>query len=161
MRILTFIENFISGLLLIAGVIVSIYSIFMRYVMEHSLSWATEFYTMFLVWAIFIGFSTALRDDKHISIDILFDRVNPTFQKIFELIVLFVGTAFSMFFVWAGVEVVLSSYNQGSTSIDAGFPIWINYLILPISGLLLFIRLLEQTILFFRKKQSSSEEEKD
>jgi|SRR5699024_5197916 len=158
-RILTYIENAISGFLFLVGIGISLYAIFMRYVVGMSFSWATEFYTMFLVWAIFIGFSTALRDDKHIAIDILYDRVGANVQKIFELIALIFGSAFSIFFIWAGVEVVISAYNQGSTTIDAGFPIWINYLILPISGVLLLIRLIEKTFLFFKKGTTDTKED--
>ena len=66
MKWLTKIENAFSWTFFSIGIGVSLYAAFMRYVMNHSQSWATEIYTMLLVWAIFIGFSTALRDDKHI-----------------------------------------------------------------------------------------------
>ncbi|MEW9677216.1 TRAP transporter small permease [Lentibacillus sp. L22] len=150
MKILTIIENTISAILFMAGIGISLYSVFMRYVVGHSQSWATEIFTMLLVWAIFIGFSTALREDKHISIDILYDRVGATMKKICELATLIFGIAFSMFFIWAGYEVVVAAYEQGSRTIDVGFPIWISYLIMPIAGILLLIRFIEKAYKFFR-----------
>ena len=82
MQILAKIENAFTWIFFSAGIAVSLYSVFMRYVMGSSQSWATEIYTMLLVWAIFIGFSTALRDDKHIAIDMVYDKAGPLYKKI-------------------------------------------------------------------------------
>lgn len=150
MKILNTIENVISGILFIVGVSISLYSVFMRYIVGESQSWATEIFTMMLVWAIFIGFSTALRDDKHVAIDILYDRVGPKMKKFCEIVTLFVGIAFSIFFIWTGTEMVLTAYEQGIKTIDVGVPIWINYLIMPIAGILLFIRFVEKAYKFFK-----------
>ncbi|QDY45028.1 TRAP transporter small permease [Planococcus glaciei] len=81
LRALDLIESAFSALFFLAGIAISLYSVFMRYVLGASQSWATEIYTMLLVWAIFIGFSTALKENKHIAIDILYDRSGPTFRK--------------------------------------------------------------------------------
>ncbi|MFD1037457.1 TRAP transporter small permease [Virgibacillus byunsanensis] len=153
------IENIISALFFLAGISLSLYSVFMRYVMGGSQSWATEIFTMMLVWAIFIGFSTALRDDKHVSIDILYDRVGPGMKKVCELVTLIFGIAFSLFFIWTGIDMVSTAYAQEIRTIDAGFPIWINYLIMPIAGVLLFIRFVEKAYRFFLKKEIPTEKE--
>ncbi|QKY68301.1 TRAP transporter small permease [Lentibacillus sp. CBA3610] len=157
MKILDKIENTISIIFFLVGISISLYAVFMRYVMNSSQSWATEFFTMFLVWAIFIGFSTALRDDKHITIDILYERFNPVMKKISELLTLIVGIAFSLFFIWTGTDMVLTAYEQEITTLDAEFPIWINYLIMPIGGSLLLIRFVEKAFRFFVKKEELHE----
>lgn len=156
---LTKIENLFSAIFFLLGISISLYAVFMRYVVGSSQSWATEIYTMMLVWAIFIGFSTALRDDKHVSIEILYDRVGPKMKQVFEIVTLLIGIAFSMFFVWTGSEMVVTAYEQGIKTIDVGFPIWINYLIMPIAGMLLLIRFIEKTYRFFSKDDSNSTNE--
>lgn len=108
---------------------------------------------MLLVWAIFIGFSTALREDKHIAIDIIYDRAGPTFRKISQVVTLLVGISFSLFIIWSGFDMVMTAYEQQIKTIDLGFPIWINYLIMPIAGALLFIRFCEKAYKFFIKKE--------
>lgn len=153
MKILNWIESAFSAILFVAGVGVSLYSVFMRYVMGSSQSWATEIFTMLLVWAIFIGFSTALREDKHIAIDIIYDRAGPTFRKISQVVTLLVGLSFSVFIIWSGLDMVMTAYAQQIKTIDLGFPIWINYLIMPIAGALLFIRFCEKAYKFFIKKE--------
>lgn len=153
MKVFDWIESAFSALFFLVGIGISLYSVFMRYIMGSSQSWATEIYTMLLVWAIFIGFSTALKDDKHIAIDVLYDRFGPTMKKVSQVIILFIGLAFSVFIIWTGLDMVTTAYAQGIKTIDVGFPIWINYLIMPIAGTLLFIRFCEKAYKFFVKKE--------
>lgn len=161
MKVISKIENFFAMLFFLSGIGISLYGVFSRYVLGQSHSWTTEIYTMLLVWAIFIGFSTALRDDKHIAIDILYDRVGSKTRKIFEVIILIIGIAFSTFFMWTGYEMVLTSFEQGHKTIDAGFSIWISYLAMPVAGVLLLIRSVERAVRVFLNKTTSTEEEAD
>lgn len=156
MKIFDLIESAFSAILFLGGVGVSLYSVFMRYVMGSSQSWATEIFTMMLVWAIFIGFSSALKEDKHIAIDIVYDRAGPTFRKISQVVTLLIGIAFSLFIIWSGYDMVMTAYAQQIKTIDLGFPIWINYLIMPIAGILLLIRFIEKAYRFFIKKEDVS-----
>ncbi|MDN7227638.1 TRAP transporter small permease [Planococcus sp. N064] len=156
LRILDLIESAFSSLFFLAGIGISLYSVFMRYVLGNSQSWATEIYTMLLVWAIFIGFSTALKENKHIAIDILYDKSGPGFRKFSQVITLLVGLFFSAFIFWTGMDMVMTAYDQQIKTIDLGFPIWINYLIMPLAGLLLFIRFCEKAYRFFVKKEDDT-----
>lgn len=121
--------------------------------MGSSQSWATEVYTMLLVWAIFLGFSTALKEDRHISIELVYDKSGPTMRKISQIVVFVVGIGFSIFIIWTGFNMVLTAYSQQIKTIDLGFPIWINYLIMPIAGVLLFIRFCEKAYKYFVKNE--------
>lgn len=159
MRFLRKIENFFITLFFLSGVAISLYAVYMRYVVGASQSWATEIYTTLLVWAIFIGFSTALRDDRHVAIDLLYDRVSPKMKKIFDLIVVIVGIAFSIFFIITGADMTLTTFQQGIRTIDVGMPLWIYYLIMPIAGLLLLIRFIEKGILIFKKPTTFQKED--
>lgn len=159
MKVLTKIENFLTCLFLLTAMVISLYSVFMRYIVGESQSWATEIFTMMFVWAIFIGFSTALRDDAHVAIDILYDRAGPGMKKVCEVVTLVVGTAFSIFFIWTGTDMVLTAYGQGIKTIDVGFPIWINYLIMPIAGVLLLIRFVEKAYKYFKDNGSVKKED--
>lgn len=139
MKILYRLENFVAIVFFLLGIGISLYAVYSRYILGLSQSWATEIFTMMLVWAIFVGFATALRDDKHVTIDILYDRMGPKMKRFSDIVTLIIGIAFSVFFILTGTDMVLTAYEQGLKSIDVGFPIWINYLIMPISGVLLFI----------------------
>jgi C4-dicarboxylate transporter DctQ subunit len=153
LKILNTIESALSGLFFLLGIAISLYSVFMRYVVGASQSWATEVYTMLLVWAIFIGFSTALKDDRHIAIEIFYDKSGPKMRRFAQAVTLLVGISFSLFIIWTGLEMVLTAYSQDIKTIDLGFPIWINYSIMPIAGTLLFIRFFEKAFKFFVKNE--------
>ena len=153
MKVLNFIESALSGILFLLGIGISLYSVFMRYVMGASQSWATEVYTMLLVWAIFIGFSTALKEDKHIAIELFYDKFGPTMKKVSQAIIFIIGIGFSISIIWTDFNMVLTAYDQQIKTIDLGFPIWINYLIMPIAGVLLLIRFCEKAYRFFVKHE--------
>ncbi len=150
MKLLYKVENFVAIVFFLFGIAISLYSVFSRYVLGQSQSWTTEIYTMMLVWAIFVGFATALRDDKHVSIEILYDRMGPKMKKVSDIVTLIVGTAFSSFLVWTGMNMVMTAYEQGIKTIDVGIPIWINYLIMPIAGILLFIHFVAKIYYSFK-----------
>ena len=137
-------ENAVAFLFFVLGVAVSLYGGFMRYVIQHSQSWTSEIYTFMLVWAIFIGFGTALRDGEHIAIDLLYDRLPLALKKAVNVFVLLVGLAFSLFFIISGGQMVMTAFGQGIQTIDVGMPIWIPYLIMPLGGILLFIHFCEK-----------------
>lgn len=143
-------ENAIASMLFVLGIGISLYGVFMRYVIQHSQSWTTEIYTFLLVWAIFIGFGTALRDGEHIAIDLLYDRLNPALQKAVDVFVLLIGLAFSLFFIVSGGQMVLTAFGQDIETIDVGIPIWIPYLIMPLGGLLLFVHFCERAYNSFK-----------
>lgn len=154
MKYLDRIESAFSIFLFLIGIGISLYSVFMRYIVGTSQSWATEIYTMLLVWAIFIGFSSALKEDKHIAIDVVYDRFGPKMQQFSQVVTLLIGAAFSIFIIWTGMDMVMTAYSQDIKTIDVGFPIWINYLIMPIAGTLLFIRFCEKAYRYFVKKEN-------
>ncbi|MDN7244987.1 TRAP transporter small permease [Planococcus shenhongbingii] len=156
LKILDLIESAFSSLFFLAGIGISLYSVFMRYVLGNSQSWATEIYTMLLVWAIFIGFSTALKENKHIAIDLLYDKSGPKFRRFSQTVTLLVGLFFSIFIFWTGMDMVMVAYDQQIKTIDLGFPIWINYLIMPLAGFLLFIRFCEKAYRYFVKKEDET-----
>ncbi|TKC19458.1 TRAP transporter small permease [Robertmurraya kyonggiensis] len=161
MKILYKIENFVAIVFFLFGIAVSLYAVFSRYVLGTSQSWATEIFTMMLVWAIFIGFATALRDDKHVTIDILYDRMGPRMKKVSDIVTLIIGTVFSFFLVWTGINMVMTAFEQGIKTIDVGFPIWMNYLIMPITGILLFIHFVAKIYYSFKGITPETEYEEE
>ncbi|PLR75900.1 TRAP transporter small permease [Bacillus sp. V3-13] len=133
------VEESITGLLFIAGVLVSLYGVFMRYVANAPVSWTTEIFEFLLVWSIFIGFGMALKDNRHIQVELLFDHLPDGLKKVMATIANLIGAAFSFYLAFSSIELITLSKEQGTKTIDVGIPIWITYLILPIGMTLLGI----------------------
>lgn len=139
LHVLETIEEFIASFFFIAGSVICIYGVFMRYVMNNPITWTTEVFETLMVTAIFIGFGIALKDNHHIAVDLLYEKMPKAGKKIFNIISNLLGAGFSIFLTIMGAEMVKVSYAQGSLTIDVGMPVWITYLAMPIGmGLLSF-----------------------
>ncbi|WP_144475725.1 TRAP transporter small permease [Cytobacillus oceanisediminis] len=133
------IEEGAAGLLFMGGVAVSLYGVFTRYVLNAPKAWVTEIFEFLLVWAIFIGFGMALKDNRHIQVELLFDKLPTGLKKIVAGISNIIGAGFSFYLAYSSIELITLSKVQGITTIDVGIPIWITYLVLPIGMSLLGI----------------------
>lgn len=143
-------ENILSGSFFLTGTLVCLYGVFMRYIAGESQFWVGEVYTTLIVWAIFIGFGTALRDEVHVSIDLLYMHLNGKLKSIFTAIGLIIGFAFSIFFIVSGLNMTLVAFYQGILTLDLEIPIWISYMIMPLAGVLLLIHFIEKTLVFIK-----------
>lgn len=159
MKLLKKVENSTIIVLFLAGTIVSLLGVFIRYFSNHSQHWTFELSMLFLLAAIFVGFGTALRDDEHIAVDIVYDRMVPKVQKFIDLFAILVGSLFSLFFIISGSQITIRTFHQELLSPDLGIPVWITYLILPIGGLMLFIHYINIGYrLFFKSNIKDGEE---
>lgn len=133
------IEEGLAGVLFIGGVVVSLYGVFTRYVLNAPESWITEIFEFLLTWSIFIGFGLALKDNRHIQVELLFDVLPKGLKRIVATISNLIGGGFSFYLAYSSIELITLSKEQGIKTIDVGIPIWISYLVLPIGmGLLGF-----------------------
>ncbi|HWJ02843.1 MAG TPA: TRAP transporter small permease [Verrucomicrobiae bacterium] len=139
-KIYSFLEDIISGGLLVTGVTIIFYGVMMRYVFNSPKSWVDEISQYLIIWGTLIGTSVALRDDHHIKVDMLFDRFPLRVQYFVTLFAHVVGTVFSIFIAYNGMKLVQFTLNTGQKSTDVGIPLYIVYSILPLFGVLLTIR---------------------
>lgn len=145
-KILKIAEDFLSGVFFLLGIGISIYAIMMRF-FNQAQYWTSELYTMLIVWAIFIGFGTALRDDAHISMDLLYEHLSERVKHYVNFFGVIVGLIFSTFFTISGFNMMLAAYSQGIKTLDLEWPIWISYIIMPIGGILFLLHFIEKGIL--------------
>lgn len=145
-RILELIEEKTAVFLFILGSIICIYGVFMRYVLNSPVTWATEIFEMLMAAAIFIGFGMALKDERHIVVDLVYDKMSPAIKKVFNIISNLLGSGFSIYLTIMGISMVNVAYSQGRVSIDVGIPIWSTYLIMPIGMGLLSLYFVIRTV---------------
>ena len=130
-------EEGAAGLLFMAGVFVSLYGVFMRYVLGAPTAWTTEIFEFLMVWSIFIGFGMALKDNRHIQVELLFDKLPFGLKKVMACVSNLIGAFFSFYLAYSSLELIALSKEQATVTIDVGIPLWVTYLILPIGmGLL-------------------------
>lgn len=130
------VEEFAAGFLFVGAVAVSLYEVFMRYIMNSPQFGLNEIVGIFMPWAIFIGFGRALKAGSHISVDVVYDLFPFPIKRILAVISSLIGTGYGLFLMITGIKMVLTSKSDGFNTLALGIPIWITYIILPVSMLL-------------------------
>ena len=124
-----------------------------RYVFDYTISWSQEFARYLLIWLAWISVSFTIREQKHIRVEILKDLLPKKGQIVVEIIVLILWSFFAVFLGVIGTQFVLDIQSSGQGSPMMGIPMWIIYVILPLAGVLMVLRLIQQ--LFFIIKNES------
>ena len=132
-------EEYTCYTLFLGGMIVSLYGVFTRYILNMPQSWITEVFEYLMVWAIFIGFGMALKDNRHIMVDLLYDKLPYFIKRILSIISNLIGAGYSFFLMVTGIQMVKITYEQQNVTLDIGMPLWIPYMIMPIGMALLGI----------------------
>lgn len=151
-KVFALIEDIVSGGLLFLGVTIIFYGVIMRYVFNDARSWVDEVSQYLIIWGTLIGTSVALRNDHHIKVDMLFDKLPDRLKYYVTLFAHAVGTAFALFLVYYGSNLVFFTYKTGQLSTDVGIPLFIVYSILPLMGLLLTLRFFVKLYETFKDK---------
>jgi C4-dicarboxylate transporter, DctQ subunit len=125
-------EEIASGVLFLCGMLVSLYAVIMRYVFNMPPAWGQEIFEFLMVWAVFLGFGMALRENHHIVVDLLYDRLPYPVKRGVSVLANLIGAGYSLFMTGTGVQITMLAYDQKIITVDVGIPIWIPYLIMPV-----------------------------
>lgn len=149
---LTKVEEVIMIPLFIFAVVIGFINVVLRYIFHSPIYGAEEFFTYAFLWSLFIGFSTALKYEFHVDVTIVYNYLPDSIQRICDFVSSIIGLGFCAFFTYFGYHMVLDHYRIGGVTLDAGIPMWILALILPVSGILLGIGFLYRIYIACRSK---------
>jgi C4-dicarboxylate transporter DctQ subunit len=155
-KIWTWFEDVTAGSFFLSGIALIFYGVLMRYVFNAPKAWVEEISSYCIVWGALIGIAIALRDNHHIQIDMLYDKLPKLSRKMVDVFANLVGIGFCVFYTYYGYALVEKRFGSGLVSLDVGVPMWIVYLILPISGILFMLRFIERFVNIWRKEEVSS-----
>ena len=135
------IDNILEKTLIsIMGIMVInvLWQVFSRYILKSPSSWTDELARFLLIWLGLLGAAYATGKKMHLAIDLLpmslegkkADRLNVVIQIIVLLFALFA-------MVLGGMRLVYITLILEQTSAAMSVPLWIVYLVIPISGILI------------------------
>lgn len=143
---------------LVATMVVMVVLIFTqvisRYVFESSISWSEELARYVHIWQIWIGASFAIRKREHIKVEAFKNMFNEKGRKVIDLIAILLWFALSVFLAVAGTELVSTIFSRGQSSPAMQMPMWAIYSAIPLGGLLMSIRLIQQIYFLFKPEKS-------
>ncbi len=135
-HIISFIVNIskaIAAFGIAAGVALAFVNVVARYIFESSLTWASELTIYLFLWSTFFGAVYCFKKDAHISVDLLLEKVSPALKKSLILITLLISTIYVAAIAYFGYQYVLLYIDLGEISVDLNIPLWIPYVVVPIS----------------------------
>ena len=116
-----------------AGVTLAFINVVARYVFESSISWAGELTIYLFLWSTFFGAAYCFKKDAHIAVDVFLVKTPPKVQKFLTLITLIISAIYVGAIAYFGYKYVLLYIDLGEMSVDLDIPLWIPYVVVPIS----------------------------
>jgi TRAP-type C4-dicarboxylate transport system permease small subunit len=131
------VEN-ITSIVLILMTFVMAAGVFYRYVLHSSLPWASEVARYFLVFIGVVGGAFGLQKGKHVSLDLIYNKLSEKNKKYLDAIKIIVIGYSAYIMVISGFEYKDTIGRGAFTNISLTYP----RMAIPIGGMLILIYLL-------------------
>ena len=134
-----------AGLCILATALIIVYEIIMRGVFHAPTEWVLEISVYLILTAGFLGLSVAFRQQAHVRVDFITERLSPRTQCILEILTTFLSALFFLVFITESADLVDASlaFHKLSPS-SLRFPLFIPQLALVLGGTLLFLEMVRQ-----------------
>ena len=130
-----FVDGF-NGLLLAVMFLITFWQIIARFVPGDATVWSEEVARFVFVWIVFLGAGTLFRDDEHIRISIVIDRLGPVSGKILRIFSAALIIPFVVFMTWGAYKNMLRQWGTFAPTVY-----WMRlgyvYLALVLSGIIM------------------------
>jgi C4-dicarboxylate transporter DctQ subunit len=129
-----------------AGVALAFVNVVARYIFDSSLTWASELTIYFFLWSVFFGAVYCFHKDAHIAVSIIVDIVPTKVSKVMLIFSKIASLIFLFAVAYYGYQYLVFVRELEEMSVDLEIPMWIPYLVIPVSFFLMSIRVLEKLI---------------
>lgn len=128
-----------------------VYSAFVRYFVTlpalTRFTYISEEASLFaFIWLIYFGAALAARDGAHFRVSAQFSRLPERLKPWRFLLADIVWVLFNLMVVYQGAELVRITTTRTENSLALGVPMWIVYLIIPVSFALTSFRVVQRYV---------------
>ena len=138
-RVLVTLNRWIVIAMMAVMVLLVFMNVVSRYIFNHSFIWAEELSQYLMVWVAFLGAGLALREGRHVAIEMLQDRLPSTARRVMRHLVALLLIVFMGILTVLGFQFAHFAWDQETPVLN--IPQGIPYLAVPIGALLLVIYL--------------------
>ncbi len=135
-------EEFVLSFSVIAMAALLIIGVFMRTVMNNSLTFSEEIASALLIVVSFFGLGYCARQGRHITMSIVFDMLDNRKKKVFMLFISIISAIAMAYIFYLAVRYVLSVQNLGRVTPALQIPMYLIYSVVPLGFLLAMIEYL-------------------
>ncbi|WP_456432557.1 TRAP transporter small permease [Nitratifractor sp.] len=132
-RLIGWINQSIAAIGIAGGVALAFVNVVGRYVFHASFTWAGELTVYLFLWSAFFGAAYCFREDAHIAVTVLLDRLPPKGAKALMLLGHAITFVFLVAVSWYGYQYLLLEIDLDERSIDLDIPMWIPYSVIPLA----------------------------
>lgn len=130
----------ILSMLVMVGVI--FYAVIMRQVFQNPPAWAEEISLLIMVWFVYLGIVICLKENLHIGIEMLVDRLPRPVAAALEVLVAFIilGLSYMLWHFGSFFSTALWGNTLPATGLSVGW----YYIIIAIAGVLMALVIVGQ-----------------
>lgn len=136
-------EEVFLVIILITAVVIVAMQVVTRYVFKIPLPWSEEIARYLFLWLTWVGASYATKERKHVSIDLVYEKLPEKGQMICKVITNIIWLVFLLMMVRLSMKLTLSVASGGQTATSSGIPMWIPYASIPTGMGLMAFRLIQ------------------
>jgi len=144
------IERWTCIIMMIVMVVVIFAQVVTRYVFGQALYWSEEFGKFIFVWVSWLGISAGLNEKEHIQVLMVPNAFHKKgffkIEKVNYMIINVLWFITSIVVAYYGFQIVNMQMGTGVYGASTGIPMWICYLCVPFSSILVCIRLIIEII---------------
>ncbi len=161
MKLTTIIDERIEEVIIIITLALMVALIFsqigLRAFSLGSLTWGGELSRYLHILQVWIGASLAIRKGEHIRVTFFTNLFSGKIKMAIDLLAIISWFAFALFIAIEGTSFVSGIFDSRQTSPSMGIAMWIPYLAIPLGGLLMSIRLIQQMVFIIKKQPQDKE----
>jgi len=130
----------LAAVALLASMVMIVYSVVMRYVLNQPVTWVDELVGYLLVACVMLAAADALRQGEHIAVDIVTERLSARGRRWTAVLGLLAVAASALLLAIEGFDMVVFSRMVGLLSNGyLAVPMWIPQMLVPVGALLLLL----------------------
>jgi len=149
-----------AGILLIFSMLIICIAIASRYLVGRPMGWVIEITEYSLLYITFLVAAWVLKREGHVKMDLVFSRLSPRTQVLFNMITSGIGAIICFILFWYGVRVTWELYQtRYFTPTILELPKFVIVAIIFIGSLLLCLQFLNRTFLYLLNWRVSRDKE--
>ena len=136
-------EELLLVCLVFGMVVLGAAQILFRNVISIGLVWIDPLQSHLVLWVALLGASIATRENRHIVIEILPERLSPAVRRRIKGGLQIFSALVCLFLVYPAVQFILNDYRPRKF-LALGIPLWVSQTVMPVMWLVLGIRFMLQ-----------------
>lgn len=149
-RVMSAIEDRLVLIFVGLALVLGVTQVVLRYAFNTGITWAEVIFVFFTVAGMMFAGSRAVRDDKHVGVDLIAHLAPAPVRRALSLIALIVSFGLTAYYAYCGFRYSGFVKSIDSISPATGIPDWLFYGLVPITMGAFALRYIERIILALR-----------